>query len=163
VTADCTNALRCHHCRGDSHHACLPYSPPPPPREQKPTPMIVLKPAKGDVTLATPALRCHPALTAEPSRHQARSPPGSGMLPRDTAGLTLDGSPSRHTLPSPPPAAEPIGDPRRRPCFELCVPHTDEINVAELALNNSGRNGGWNVSIAEPRSGQPQPSTVLPS
>jgi hypothetical protein len=150
VAADCPNPVRCLRCHREGHHAqCYKCSGPPeatgPPRPQKLASVVVLIPAKGDIALAEPS---RSRASTRPSQHGLSTP-----LNMDQASM-LEGSPSRHILPSPPPESPPYlqgsppppsppppGPSGAAECprhFELrVIPRTQAMNEAEAALANA--------------------------
>jgi hypothetical protein len=108
VLADCTYASHCLRCHREGHQAracmypCSPDSVGPPSRQ--PTPMVVLNPVGGGgvgIALAGPAPKRAATMTGGSQRPWLHSPVGSSTPPRDDVVSMPDGSPSRHTLPSP--------------------------------------------------------------
>jgi hypothetical protein len=150
VAADCPNPVRCLRCHREGHHAqCYKCSGPPeatgPPRPQKLASVVVLIPAKGDIALAEPS---RSRASTRPSQHGLSTP-----LNMDQASM-LEGSPSRHILPSPPPESPPYlqgsplspSPPPSGPSgavecprhFELhVIPCTQAMNEAEAVLANA--------------------------
>jgi hypothetical protein len=164
VAADCTNATRCLQCHKEGHCACVckrPHSPDtvgPPWWVACPAMVAVLHPRPGEVALGRPRLapwgpklaRKSPALhragvsgrPVAPGVGRGESTVGrcSPTPPCCSGASTLDGSPSRHMLPSPPrppssPSPPPMRPPSQRPRFEMqIIPWNTAINTAEAQL-----------------------------
>jgi hypothetical protein len=143
VAAGCPNATCCFRCHREGHYVrvCMkPRSPDtvgPSQRAKRPPVVAVLHPWPGDVALghprSPPRLRLPDGVANHPTTsHATREATGrrSTTPPSRSAASTADGSPSCHTLPSPPPSASPLGAPRWRPQFETrVIPRTTNIDA----------------------------------